>query len=60
MLVQSTQTLLTDDHEFFKKTSITFVSNVAIRSALLNDSPLDGKRFVVVFECPGETKNSLK
>lgn len=31
---------------------VTFVANVVIRSALLNDSPLDDKRFVVVFECP--------
>ena len=36
----------------FSERHVTFVANVAIRSALLNNSPLDGKRFVFVFECP--------
>ena len=44
------QTLLADDYKFLKKTQVAFIDNAVARSALLDDSPLDGKRFVV-FEC---------
>ena len=45
------QILLADDYKFLKKTQVTFVDTVVARSALLDDSPLEGKR-CVVFECP--------
>ena len=50
--VQTAQILPTDDYKLLKKAQVTFVANVAVRSALLNNSPLDVKRFVIVFECP--------
>ena len=48
--VQTAQTPPTDDYKLLKKTQITFIVNVVIGSALLNNSPLDGERFVIVFE----------
>ena len=50
--VQTAQIPPTDDYKLLKKTQITFIANVVIGSALLNNSPLDGERFVIVFECP--------